>query len=94
MANRPWSKIVLTAIESLTGTILELLDKTEKELTSMPFEFYVGKIERVTTRTLATQLKGGGDLSITLVRSKLEVYKESYKDFQTTKGGETLDKSV
>jgi len=27
----------------LTGTILELPDKTEKELTTIAFEFYVGK---------------------------------------------------
>ena len=74
-------KIVLTAIESLTGTILELPDKTEKQLTSIAFEFYVGKSEKETTRPLATQLKGRGDLSITLFRSKLDAHKESYKEF-------------
>ena len=47
-------KTVIMPIISYTGSIIELPDKTDKELTSTVFEFLWGKSDKI-TRALAHQ---------------------------------------
>ena len=70
-------KTVLMPIISFTGSIVELPEKTEKELTSMVFEFMWGKSDKI-TRALAHQERGLGGLGIPHIRAKLEAYKATW----------------
>ena len=70
-------KTVIMPIISFTGSIVQLPDKTEKELTSIMFEFLWGKTDKI-TRSLAHQDREHGGLGIPHIRAKLEAYQATW----------------
>ena len=66
-------KTVIMPIIAFTGSIVQLPDKTEKELTTIMFEFLWGRTDKI-TRALAHQNKEYGGLGIPVIRAKLEAY--------------------
>ena len=70
-------KTVIMPIISYTGSIIELPDKTEKELTSTVFEFLWGKSDKI-TRALAHQQREHGGLGIPVIRAKLDAFKATW----------------
>ena len=70
-------KTVIMPIISFTGSIIELPDTTEKELTSTVFEFIWGKTDKI-TRALAHQDRQSGGLGIPAIRAKLEAFKATW----------------
>ena len=70
-------KTVIMPIISYTGSIVELPDHTEKELTKIIFHFIWGKTDKI-TRALAHQPRERGGLGIPLIRAKLEAFKATW----------------
>ena len=71
-------KSQLVPIISYTGTLVELPEKVEKELTALIFKFLWGSSTDKITRALSHQERKYGGLGIPHIKARLEAYKATW----------------